>query len=420
MKIAYLVNQYPWVSHSFIRREIRALEAIGFEVARFSIRDTGVGAKHADEADRREAQKTRVLLRRPAGLLGDVAWAKARRPAQFFRALRLAWSIGRRSDVGVARQMAYLAEACRLLRWVQAENCVHLHAHFATNPAAVAMLCHELGGPPYSFTVHGPTEFDRAPMLSLNKKIARAQFVVAISDFCRSQLYRWCDQRHWSKIQIVHCGLDDRFFDERLAPVPAAPRLVCVGRLCEAKGQLLLVEAAARLAAEGVEFELVLVGDGELRPQVERLIDHRGLADRVTITGWASNEAVRRELLGSRAMVLPSFAEGLPVVLMEAMALGRPVISTYIAGIPELVEPGVNGWLIPAGSIERLVDAMREVLAAPVERLEAMGRRGAARVAERHNITMEAAKLAALLAPPGWSRRAEAVQPGQLPELIVR
>jgi colanic acid/amylovoran biosynthesis glycosyltransferase len=396
MRIAYLINQYPWVSHSFIRREICALEAMGLEVCRFSIRDTG-GA-HADAADCHEARRTRVLLNRPWALAAAVTRALLGRPVRFGRALRLAWKLGRCSEAGIVRSMAYLAEACRLRQWLHSSGCRHLHAHFGTNPAAVAMLCQELGGPAYSFTVHGPDEFDRAPHLALDEKIARARFVAAISEFGRSQLMRWCDARHWSKLHIVRCGLDDQFLDHERVPIPAAPRLVCVGRLCAAKGQLLLVEAAQRLAREGVDFRLVLVGDGELRGRIESLVAQQHLGDRITITGWASNQTVRAEVLGARAMVLPSFAEGLPVVIMEALALGRPVISTYIAGIPELVKPAMNGWLIPAGSVEGLAAAMREALTMPVERLEQMGRHGARTVAQRHDVAVEARRLAQLVA----------------------
>ena len=412
MKIAYLVNQYPWVSHSFIRREIHALESMGFDVARVSIRDTG--SKHADEADRAEAQRTRVLLRGLAGLAASALWAFFTRPAAWIRTLRLALHLGRRSEAGLLRSMTYLAEACRLLRWIGSSDCQHVHAHFGTNPAAVAMLCRELGGPPYSFTVHGPDEFDRAPYLALHEKIARAAFVVAISEFGRSQLLRWCDHRDWSKVHVVHCGLDAPFLEQRLTPVPSARKLVCVGRLCRAKGQLLLVEAAARLAADGLEFKLVLVGDGELRDQLETLIADHALEDRIEITGWASNETVRTELRGCRAMVLPSFAEGLPVVIMEALAMGRPVITTWIAGIPELVEHGVSGWLAPAGSVDALTEAMRQALEMSPQRLEAMGRHGAARVAERHSVTTEAGKLARLVrgpvaSPPRSTREPEMI-----------
>lgn len=171
---------------------------------------------------------------------------------------------------------------------------------------------------------------------------------------------------------------------------------MCVGRLSEEKGQLLLIEAAHRLVSEAADLKLVLVGDGHLRGDVEELIEKLELRSHVEITGWASSDQVRREILNSRALVLPSFAEGLPVVIMEALALGRPVISTFVAGIPELVQPGVCGWLVPAGSIDPLVSAMRKALHMPVLQLEEMGRAGAVRVAELHDVRTEAEKLARL------------------------
>jgi glycosyltransferase involved in cell wall biosynthesis len=173
--------------------------------------------------------------------------------------------------------------------------------------------------------------------------------------------------------------------------------LVSVARLSEQKGQFVLVEAARvlrdRLRAEGRSFRLVLVGDGELRPQVEAYLAEHQLADVVHITGWQSGAEVKRNIQAGRAMILPSFAEGLPVVIMEALALGRPVLSTYIAGIPELVVPGECGWLVPAGAIEPLVAAMREILDTPVERLSAMGLAGRARVEAQHDVNATARSL---------------------------
>jgi colanic acid/amylovoran biosynthesis glycosyltransferase len=259
------------------------------------------------------------------------------------------------------------------------------------------MLCRILGGPPYSFTVHGPEEFDKVEAIALPQKIERSAFVVAISSFGRSQLYRWSRQDQWSKIRVVHCGVDAEFLSAPPTPIPDRPRFVCVGRLSEQKGQLLLIEAAKRLAEEGLEFELALVGDGELRSPIEDLIDRNNLQSHIKITGWASTAEVREHILNARVMVLPSFAEGLPVVIMEALALRRPVISTYIAGIPELVENQTCGWLITPGSIEALVTAMRSALLTPPDKLEYMGQIGAERVALRHNIDLEAAKLAVLL-----------------------
>jgi glycosyltransferase involved in cell wall biosynthesis len=390
--VAYLVNQYPHASHSFIRREIAALEERGVAVARFSVRPSGV--QLVDPGDQAEAGRTKVLLAAGVtGMIGAFIVTAFTRPVRWHAAVHQAMRLGWRSERGVLRHFIYLAEACLLMRELRRCKARHLHAHFGTNPATVALLTRTLGGPPYSFTVHGPEEFDHPEALSIREKIENAAFVVAVSDFGKSQLYRWCGSAHWSKIQVVRCGVDAAFLAAGPQPVPNVARLVCVGRLAEQKGQLLLLEA---LAEEGHDFEMVLAGDGPMRPEIEQRIGSLNLSGKVRITGWLSNESVRKQILDSRAMVLPSFAEGLPVVLMEALAVGRPVVTTYVAGIPELVQPRRNGWLVPAGSVDELAVAIRQVLQTPVERLEGMGRLGAERVASRHNARTEAAKLAKL------------------------
>ena len=410
MKICYLVNQYPKVSHTFIRREIAALERQGVKVERVSIRRSG--DELVDEADRAELERTRVILDvGMPGLISALALCALTRPLRFALALRLAAKLGRRSERGRLRNYAYLAEACVLLRWLASTKTRHVHAHFGTNPASVAMLCHALGGPQYSFTVHGPEEFDKPLMLGLRDKIERAAFVIAISSFGRGQLYRFCDHRHWPKIHVVRCGLDERFLRSALVPVPRERRIVCVGRLNEQKGHLLLVEAAARLAAEHVDFELRLVGDGELRPEIEALIEQHGLAGRVHITGWASSEQVRSEIENARLVVLASFAEGLPVVIMEALAVGRTVLTTSVAGIPELVSPDC-GWLVATGSVDELTAGLRRALAATDADLERMGRRGQVRVRRLHDAQTEAGKLQRLFRSHtgGALRRVERIE----------
>ncbi len=402
MIVAYLTSFYPSGSHSFIRREIAGLAEHGITVERFSIRPP---AGLVDPADMAEAERTTVLL--AAGvmrILAATVAAAAAHPLRFVKALRLAVRLGRRSPRGVGRHLIYLAEACLLLRLMRDRGVAHLHAHFGTNPAAIALLTHTLGGPPYSLTVHGPDEFDCPQAESLGDKIAGAAFVVAVSSFGRSQLYRWANACDWGRIQVIHCGLDATFLGADLVPVPAAPRLVCVGRLAEQKGQSVLLQALARLAHEGIVFETVLAGDGPLRPALESEITRLGLTGRVRITGWLSGADVRREIQSARGLVLPSFAEGLPVVLMEALALGRPVVATLVAGIPELVHDKVHGWLLPAGDVEQLADAIRELLSTSPERLTAMGKAGAARVAERHDAGREAGKLAELFRAVGGDR----------------
>jgi len=395
MRIAYLINQYPKISHSFIRREISALERLGFEVVRIAHR--GDAGEVVDEVDRGERERTRYVLHEGArGLLFAMARVLLTRPAALIRALLLAWRMSYRAERPLFVHLVYLGEACCIESWLRAANVQHLHAHFGTNSAEVAMLVHLLGGPDWSFTVHGPEEFDKPQFIGLGEKIRHCSFVVAVSSYTRSQLYRWAEQRDWPKVKIVHCGLEKAYFADQPLPVPIARRLVCVGRLCEQKGQLLLLEAARRLVVQGVNFELVLAGDGEMRGVIEAFIMRHNLQDIARITGWVSSEQVRDEILAARALVLPSFAEGLPVVIMEAMALQRPVISTFVGGIPELVLPGEHGWLVPAGDIEALMHAMQTCLDSPVDVLDRMGEAAHKRALARHSVDTQASHLATL------------------------
>jgi glycosyltransferase involved in cell wall biosynthesis len=317
----------------------------------------------------------------------------ATHPIRLVKATGLVWKVSRQADRPLAVHLIYLLEACLVVSWLRAEKTEHLHAHFGTNSAEVAMLVHELGGPHWSFTAHGPEEFDKAKFIALPEKIRRADFVVAVSSFGRSQLFRNVSHEHWQKIQVVHCGIEPAFYESAPNRPGGVERLICVGRLCEQKGQLLLIEAARQLSERGTKFELVLAGDGEMRGELETLIARYELQNMVRITGWISSDQVRDEILAARALVLPSFAEGLPVVIMEAMALRRPVISTFVAGIPELVDPGRHGWLVPAGDAEALASAMQTCLDAPLETIAGMGEAAHARVLERHDVDKEASKL---------------------------
>lgn len=391
--IAYLINQYPKVSHSFIRRELRELERQGWPVLRIALR--GWDAPLADAADLGERAATRYVLQRGlAGLAGAVLRQCLRAPLRSLAALRLALRLARQAERPWPLHLAYLAEACRILPWLRRAGVRHVHAHFGTNAAEIALLAHALGGPPFSFTVHGPEEFDQPAALHLADKVRRAAFVVAISSFGRSQLYRCVEHAAWPKVRVVHCALDADFHAGAEVPLPQAPRLVCVGRLCEQKGQLLLLDALQRLARRGLAFQMVLAGDGDLRGQLEERIAAYGLGHMVRITGWISGAQVRHEILAARALVLPSFAEGLPVVIMEAMALRRPVLSTYVAGIPELVTPGENGWLFPAGDVDALAAMLETCLATSTRQLRRMGALGRLRALQRHDVQREVAKLA--------------------------
>lgn len=395
LRVAYLVNQYPKVSHTFIRREIHALERQGVEVLRFAIR--GWDAEVADPADIAERERTRYLLRDGLGpLAGAVAKTVLRQPRAAWAALRAALAMSRGSVRPWPYHLVWLAHACRLRLWLEELGATHVHAHFGTNSADVVHLLRLLGGPSYSFTVHGADESDNARALSFPRKTALARFVVTVSSYTRSQMMRALPPADWPKLKVVHCGLEEGFFAGTLAPFPASPVLLCIGRLCAEKGHLTLLDAL--VALDRPDLRLILAGDGELRGLVDERIRRLGLSDRVTVTGWIGSDEVRRLITEATVIVQPSLMEGLPVVIMEAMAQGRPVISTFVAGIPELVQDGRTGWLVPAGDAESLASALAAALDTPVERLAEMGLAGAARARARHHVDGEAAKLAALFA----------------------
>ncbi|WP_264212657.1 glycosyltransferase [Leisingera thetidis] len=392
MKIAYVLNTYPQPSHSFIRRELQALERQGVEITRLAMRRSG--AVLTDPGDQAEAARTEYVLQAGAGRLLAALMREAVAPVRFGRALKLALKLARASDKGILRHLVYLAEAAHVKQRCAAEGVQHMHAHFGTNSAAVAMLAHVLGAPGYSFTVHGPEEFDAPHALSLGEKINRARFAVAVSSFGRSQLSRWAAFGKWDSLKVVHCGIEpDRFANP--APLPEGPlRLAAIGRFVEQKGQMVLVRAMTRLVQEMPDLHLALIGDGEMRADLEAEIARRGLQKHITLTGWLPEDGVRAELARSHALVMPSFAEGLPMVVMEAMAAARPVIATFVAGTPELVMPGRTGWLVPAGDETALAEAVAALAQTPPDAVGTMGRTGRARVLQRHGSDVEAAKLA--------------------------
>ncbi len=392
MKIAYFTNVYPHVRHTFIRREITALEQQGQPIVRFSIRRSE--AKLIDPADLAEQERTRVIFdRRLPGLLWALLASLVGRPWRFVPAVGQAFALGWRAGK-LLRHAIYLAEACVLRKWLCDAGVDHVHVHFATNPATVALLVQTLGGPAYSLTIHGPEEWDQPEALSLPQKYINARFVVAVSHYGRAQVLRFCRHEHWQRVRVIRCGVDASFLHGEPTPVPDTSQLVCVGGLVAQKGHLILLESLHQLQQEGVPFTMALVGDGPLRPLLERRIRELDLFERVHLLGWQSNAGVREQLLASRALVMASLAENLPVAMMEALALGRPVIGTYLAGIPELIEPGVTGFLVPASDAVGLAQMLRRVLQTEVAELTALSQQGAARVAQQHDVSCEAAKLA--------------------------
>lgn len=394
MNFAYLMNSYPMTSTTFIRREIEAHERNGVSIVRFAIRPWD--QKLVDPADIAESKKVFYLL---SGGIGRLTKAFLKElvtnPARFVRALRATVTLTANASAGRFKNFAYLLEATLLRRECSARNIKHLHVHFSTNSTAVAMLSYLLGGPAYSFTVHGPDELLIMEENSLNLKMHYAKFVVAITGYCRSVLEEHSKFRYSKKIHIVRCGVELISFGDP-SPVPPNHNLIVVGRLCKQKAQSLLVEAVAPLKDSYPDLRIQMIGDGEDRPLIEQRIVDLDLKETIHLVGWKSNSDVRRSIAASRALVLASLAEGLPIVIMESFALGRPVLSTSITGIPELVDDSC-GWLVPPGSVKSLTAALDALLKAEVADLTEMGAVGRNRVETQYDQDTNAQALRDLI-----------------------
>ena len=395
MRIGYLINTYPRPSHSFIRREIAAIEAQGVEIHRFAMRGDRAGLH--DPADLAEHERTeRILEAGGARLLAGLSRQFAASPRQVGQAMQLARQRAGAGESSLSRQIIYMAEGARIAARARDLALTHIHAHFGTNSTRVASYARLLGGPRFSFTVHGPEEFDNIAAQDLGGKLALAEFCATVSSFGRSQMYRWVRPEDWNKVEVIHCGLAlERWGDP--APLPRGPlHMVAVGRFAEQKGFGLLMRAFARAWRHNPALRLSLVGDGELRPQIMDRIAAEGMAEAVTLLGWQDEAGVRAAINAAHVLVTPSFAEGLPVVIMEAMACARPVIATYIAGIPELIRPGQEGWLVPAGDADALVDTMLLAALTGHDQLTRMGMAARDRVRARHDINESARRLVGL------------------------
>lgn len=389
--LAYLTAQYPAMSHTFILREIAGLRREGMTISTFSVRQTPP-EQHIGPEEKAEAAQTFSILPdglKPNRLLSALA-AALRNYRPFAQAMRLAMKTRAPGIKAFGYQMVYLVEAMLLAQELRKRGVDHLHAHFANACATVAMLAAVLAEIPFSFTLHGPSDLAEPKQWRLDEKIARADFVSCISYFARSQAMLLSAPAHWEKLQIVRCAIEpDRY---KPTPPPDAPiHFAFVGRLAPVKGLRVLVEAFKALQKNYPDAQITVVGDGPDREWLEKQAKD---IPNITLTGALSQDRVAEVLAQAHALVLPSFAEGVPVVLMEAMAAGRPVIATQVAGVSELVETEVNGLIVPPGHLDALINALETIASDPAKR-ERMGQNGRDKVTKDFNIAVEAPKLAA-------------------------
>lgn len=396
LRIAYMTGEYLRVSpFVFIHREIEVLRALGAHVETISIRNVDPDELVSDEQRREQEQTFFVLGASPWTFVRSHVGLFARRPGAYLRAKLLAWRMLAPGLKAWLRMIAYFLEAGVVAERMRARKLEHLHNHLADSSCTVAMLAAEMGGFSFSYSIHGPGIFYEPLLWKIGEKSSRALFTRTISHFCRSQVMAFTPAEHWNRLHIVHCGIDPAAFTPT-SQEGEGTNLLYIGRLAAVKGLPVLFEALARVRAEIPDVTLRLAGDGPDRDALGSLAEALGIRDHVVFLGYQSQEQIAAHLRDTHVFVMSSFAEGVPVVLMEAMAAGVPAIATHIAGIPELIEDGTSGYLTPPGDnimlAQRIVALLRD--GALRSRIAESGRR---KVEAEFNIEHEGAWLLTIL-----------------------
>jgi colanic acid/amylovoran biosynthesis glycosyltransferase len=398
MRLGYIASHYPAISHTFVAREIRALRRQGVHVHTFSIRRSPP-EELLTQADRQEAAETfSVLPARPVDLVRAHAEALRRRPVRYVATLGHALRRAVPGLRGLLWGVFYFIEAIPVWQRCEQLGVRHLHAQFADSATDVALLVRRFGGSGWSWSlaVHGPVEFYDVTQNRLAEKVADADAVLAISDFGRSQLMTVAPEKRWDRIHVVRCGIEPK----TVAPPECRDgrgRILCVGRLVHLKGQSLLIEGVATLRRRGVDAHLTLVGDGPKRPELEEQAARLGVSGAVTFAGAVGQDSVGAYYASADVFALPSMAEGLPVVFMEALAYELPAVATRIMGIPEIVEDEKSGILITPGRLDELVDALERLLTDSELRAR-LGKEGRRRVLAEFDVDRSAERLRELFA----------------------
>jgi len=394
IRMAYFLSRYPAVSHTFFLKEILGLRRMGFEISVASVNppDRPMSALPPLEAE--EANRTYYLKQTSAWeAICVIVTVTLVNPVVVFRGLRAALRLGHWDIPRKIYALFYTVEAFLLGRWMRQEGLNHLHVHFGGAVATVALVAAEAWKIDYSLTIHGPEEFYEVDETYLPRKIERAKFIFCISDFCRSQLMKYCDPADWDKMHVVRLGVDPEEFKPVGRKGNPHLEIVCVGRLVPAKGQHILLRAFSLLHAKGHAIHLTFVGDGPDSVTLKKEVAEKGLEDSVTFRGALNHDQAHLALAQADIFALASFAEGIPVALMEAMSMGIPCVTTCITGIPELIRDQKDGLLVPASSVESLAEAIESLVVDP-ELRERIGNAARARVIERYNLPVNLERLA--------------------------
>lgn len=408
--LAYVVSEYPATSHSFIRREVAALRARGLHIRTFSIRRA---SRLVAAADRLEAQTTTAIRPiRALDLLKSHLAAARHSPLGYLKTLRLAFALGARRPRATLWQLFYFAEAIVLWRHCYRERIHHLHSHFANSGSDVSRLATAFAKSTgsnwtWSFTMHGSAEFLDIKGFGLACKVRDADFVVCISDYCRAQLMWLVDSADWEKLFVVRCGV----------PIPPTQavgsgrdgqlawlNVLTVGRLIGLKGHTLLIAAGLLLRRRGLDVKIRIAGAGPLEAQLRTLAKAPGCDGMVTLLGALGEEALEEHYAWADVFCLPSMMEGLPIVLMEAMARGLPVVATQITAVGELVDDQRSGLLVRPGRADLIADALERLATEPHLR-DQLSRGGKERVQTEFDIDESARRLEEILLRQGPGQR---------------
>ncbi|MDH3294490.1 MAG: glycosyltransferase [Acidimicrobiia bacterium] len=395
LHVGYLTGEYPRATDTWIQREVAGMRNRGVEITTFSIRRPG--PEHVLGPEQREGQATTFYLLehiKVGGLVSAHLRALVASPGRYLRSLRLAWNTKRPGLRGGIYQLFYFVEAVVLAQEMTRRRIDHLHNHFGDSSCTVAMLAAEVGGFPFSFTLHGSAIFFEAHTWRIDEKIRRSAFCACISHFARSQAAIFAPEAT-EKLHIVHCGVEPH----RLMAVDhrgRGPRLLFIGRITAVKGLDVLLDAIDALQSRHTDLQLTIVGDGPERTRLEQKTAQRGLDAVVTFVGSKSQEEVSDLLTRTDVFVLPSFAEGVPVVLMEAMGAGLPVVATQVGGMTELVDDQVSGFLIRPFDATLLAERIDQLVSDPDLRRR-LGQAGRKKVLDEFVSADEAGRLASLI-----------------------
>lgn len=408
VRCAYLVSRYPAVTHTFIQTEVQALRRRGMAIQTMTVRRPDVG-ELLSPTDRREHEHTDSLLPAPATRLAAVhVRALVRSPGAYLRTLVHAQRMGTGGPRAIVWQLFYFAEALLLHARMRERDLHHVHVHFANGASDVALLACRFGNRAgggadrwsWSLTIHGPTELLDVSAHKLADKVREASLVVCTSDFARSQVLASLDGRDAAHVQTIRCGIDVQRFSpkDRVAGSDGVVEILNVAGMSRRKGQAELVEAIGLLRGRGRLVRLTVVGEGPERRALEESVAELGLHEAVTFAGALGNHEMPAAYRTADVFCLSSFAEGVPTVLMEAMASGLPVVTTNVMGIPELVEEGVSGLVVPPARADALATALERLVEDPDLRTR-IGHAARERVATEYEVDRAAGLLKAQMVP---------------------